>query len=100
MPEIIIIAVVALILFGGKKLPEFMNGLGKGIREFKKSMNGVEEEIRKDLDTGGNAAAENGKESPKDRDAARTSGGNAGADAPADNGVNTSGDNAVSGEAH
>lgn len=37
--EILIIAVVILILFGGRKIPEFMKGLGKGIREFNDSKN-------------------------------------------------------------
>lgn len=50
MPEIIIIAIVVLILFGGKKLPELMHGVGKGIRDFKKGMNGIEDEIKKDID--------------------------------------------------
>ena len=50
MPEIIIIAIVVLVLFGGKKLPELMHGVGKGIRNFKKGMNGIEDEIKKDID--------------------------------------------------
>lgn len=41
--EIIVILVVVLILFGGKKLPEFAQSLGKGIREFKKACNGEED---------------------------------------------------------
>lgn len=41
--EILIILLVILILFGGKKLPEFAQSLGKGIREFKKACNGEEE---------------------------------------------------------
>ena len=41
--EILVILVVILILFGGKKLPEFAQSLGKGIREFKKACNGEEE---------------------------------------------------------
>ena len=49
-PEIIIIANVVLVLFGGKKLPELMHGVGKGIRDFKKGMNGIEDEIKKDID--------------------------------------------------
>ena len=44
--EWILIAVVVLLLFGGKKIPELMKGLGKGISEFKKGKN----EIEKDLD--------------------------------------------------
>ena len=47
--EIPIIVLVILILFGGKKIPEFMNGLGKGIRSFKKGLNDIEEEIKSDL---------------------------------------------------
>ena len=50
MTEIIIIAIVVLVLFGGKKLPELMHGVGKGIRDFKKGMNGTEDEIKKDID--------------------------------------------------
>lgn len=50
MSEIIIIAIVVLVLFGGKKLPELMHGVGKGIRDFKKGMNGIEDEIKKDID--------------------------------------------------
>lgn len=41
--EILVILVVILILFGGKKLPEFAQSLGKGIREFKKACNGDHE---------------------------------------------------------
>ena len=37
--EIIIIALVVLLLFGGKKIPEMMKGLGKGVRSFKEGMN-------------------------------------------------------------
>ena len=43
--EILVILVVILILFGGKRLPEFAQSLGKGIREFKKACNGEEEVI-------------------------------------------------------
>ena len=50
MTDIIIIAIVVLVLFGGKKLPELMHGVGKGIRDFKKGMNGIEDEIKKDID--------------------------------------------------
>ncbi|MBQ9417221.1 MAG: twin-arginine translocase TatA/TatE family subunit [Bacteroidales bacterium] len=40
--EIIIIALVVLLLFGGKKIPELMQGLGKGVKNFKDGMNGLE----------------------------------------------------------
>ena len=47
--EIVIIAFVILLLFGGKKIPELMRGLGKGVRSFKEGINDVEKEI-KDVD--------------------------------------------------
>ena len=43
--EIIAIVLVILLLFGGKKIPELMNGLGKGVKSFKKGMKEVEDEI-------------------------------------------------------
>ena len=43
--EIIIIALVVLLLFGGKKIPELMKGLGKGVRSFKEGISDVEKEI-------------------------------------------------------
>ncbi len=46
--EIPIIVLVILILFGGKKIPEFMKGLGKGINSFKKGLNDIEDEIKSD----------------------------------------------------
>jgi sec-independent protein translocase protein TatA len=46
--EIILILLVILILFGAKKIPELAQGLGKGMREFKKSLKDVEEEIKVD----------------------------------------------------
>jgi len=45
--EILLILIVILVLFGAKKIPEMMQGLGKGIREFKKATRDVEEEITK-----------------------------------------------------
>ena len=41
--EILIIALIILLLFGGKKIPELMRGLGKGVKSFKDGMNGKEE---------------------------------------------------------
>ena len=46
--EIIIIALVVLLFFGGKKIPELMKGLGKGVRSFKDGMNGIDTETAKD----------------------------------------------------
>ena len=43
--EIFVVALVVLLLFGGKKIPELMKGLGKGIRSFKEGMNNIEKEI-------------------------------------------------------
>ncbi len=40
--EILVIALVVLLLFGGKKIPELMRGLGKGVKSFKDGMNGVD----------------------------------------------------------
>lgn len=45
--EIFIIALVVLLLFGGKKIPELMKGLGKGVKSFKDGMSEIEEEIQK-----------------------------------------------------
>ncbi|MDP4281224.1 MAG: twin-arginine translocase TatA/TatE family subunit [Bacteroidota bacterium] len=44
-PEIILIAIVVLILFGGKKIPELMKGLGKGVKNFKDGVKGLEDDI-------------------------------------------------------
>ena len=41
MPEILVIALIVLLLFGGKKIPELMKGLGKGVKSFKEGMNEV-----------------------------------------------------------
>ncbi len=43
-PEIILILVILLLLFGGKKIPELARGLGKGIKEFKDASKGLDEE--------------------------------------------------------
>lgn len=55
--EWIIIAVLVLLLFGGKKIPELMRGLGKGVKSFKDGVNEAKEEINKakdDIDTPAN----------------------------------------------
>ena len=49
-PEIILIALVVLSIFGGKKIPELMRGLGKGVTSFKKGLKDVDEEIKKDIE--------------------------------------------------
>jgi twin arginine-targeting protein translocase, TatA/E family len=48
--EIIIIALVVLLVFGGKKIPELMKGIGKGVKSFKQGLKDVEDEIEKDID--------------------------------------------------
>ena len=48
--EIIIIALVLLLLFGGKKIPELMRGIGKGVRNFREGMNEIEKDINKDVE--------------------------------------------------
>ena len=47
-PEILFIALVILLLFGGKKIPELRKGIGKGVRSFKDGMNGIENTVEKD----------------------------------------------------
>ncbi|MBQ6953016.1 MAG: twin-arginine translocase TatA/TatE family subunit [Bacteroidales bacterium] len=44
--EIVAIVAIVLLLFGGKKIPELMQGLGKGVKSFKQGMNEVEKEIK------------------------------------------------------
>lgn len=44
--EILLIVLVFLLLFGGKKIPELMHGLGKGMKSFRQGMNEVEDEIK------------------------------------------------------
>lgn len=48
MQEILLIALVVLLFFGGKKIPELMKGLGKGVKSFKDGMNGLEEDKREE----------------------------------------------------
>lgn len=45
MGEIIIIALVVLLLFGGRKIPELMRGIGKGVSSFRQGMNDIQDEI-------------------------------------------------------
>lgn len=48
--EIILVLVIVLLLFGGKKIPELMRGLGRGVREFNDAKNNVSSEIRKGME--------------------------------------------------
>ncbi|MBQ8471051.1 MAG: twin-arginine translocase TatA/TatE family subunit [Alistipes sp.] len=45
MAEIVIIALVILLIFGGRKIPKLMKGIGKGVRSFKEGVNGIEKDI-------------------------------------------------------
>lgn len=47
-PEIILIAIVVLLLFGGKKIPELMQGLGRGVKSFKDGVNGIEQPLKEE----------------------------------------------------
>ena len=42
--ELLVIALIVLLLFGGKKIPELMKGLGKGVKSFKEGMNGLDDD--------------------------------------------------------
>jgi sec-independent protein translocase protein TatA len=46
MQEVLLIALVVLLLFGGKKIPELMKGLGKGVKSFKDGMKEVDDEVK------------------------------------------------------
>jgi sec-independent protein translocase protein TatA len=61
-PVIIVVALIFLLLFGGKKIPELMKGLGKGVKSFKEGLNDIEEEIKKEPTT------EDKKDSTKKKD--------------------------------
>lgn len=50
MQEILLIALVVLLFFGGKKIPELMNGLGKGVRSFKDGLKDVEKSATAEKD--------------------------------------------------
>ena len=57
--EVIVIVAVILLLFGGKKIPELMKGIGKGVKSFRQGMNEVEDELKKPIED---------SESDKDKD--------------------------------
>ena len=60
--EILLIVLVIVLLFGGKKIPELMHGVGKGVKSFKKGMQEVEDEIKdvaKELESDDSSKKEN-----------------------------------------
>ena len=59
--EIIVVALILLLLFGGKKIPELMRGLGRGVKEFNSAKDGMRDEIRKGMsdDAPANSEKEN-----------------------------------------
>lgn len=61
-PVVIVVALIFLLLFGGKKIPELMKGLGKGVRSFKEGMAEIEDELKKE------PTRESKKESEKNKD--------------------------------
>lgn len=67
--EIILVGGIALLLFGGKKLPEMMRGLGQGVKEFKKGVREVEEEINKEEDDEQAEKSSKGQDSHSESDA-------------------------------
>lgn len=48
MQEVLLIALVVLLFFGGKKIPDLMKGIGKGVRSFKEGMNNIEKEVEEE----------------------------------------------------
>lgn len=50
--EVVVIAFIVLLLFGGKKVPELMKGLGEGVKSFKDALDGKEDEEKKKIDDG------------------------------------------------
>ena len=64
-PEIIIIAIVVLVLFGARKVPELMKGVGTGIKEFKKASRDVQDEFHRSME-------EDSRSTPQPRPASDT----------------------------
>lgn len=51
--EIVAIVLVVLLFVGGKKIPELMKGVGKGVKSFKEGLNGIEDDVKKSGDSSG-----------------------------------------------
>ncbi len=63
--EIVLIALVVLLFFGGRKIPELMKGLGKGVKSFKEGMNEVEKELNAPVSETKPSASSSGKQEPE-----------------------------------
>ena len=61
--EIIVVALILLLLFGGKKIPKLMRGLGRGVKEFNNAKDGMRDEIRKGMSDDAPSNSESKKES-------------------------------------
>jgi sec-independent protein translocase protein TatA len=57
--EIVVVALILLLLFGGKKIPELMRGLGRGVREFNDAKSGIKNEIQKGMNEEKNPESNN-----------------------------------------
>lgn len=57
--EIVVVALILLLLFGGKKIPELMRGLGRGVREFNDAKSGIKSEIQKGMNEEQNPDSKN-----------------------------------------
>ncbi len=57
--EIVVVALILLLLFGGKKIPELMRGLGRGVREFNDAKSGIKSEIQKGMNEDQNPESKN-----------------------------------------
>ncbi len=68
-PEILVIAILVLLLFGGKKIPELMSGIGKGVKSFRDGMSGattIEENEEKEEEKKGEKVEKEGKKEKKE----------------------------------
>lgn len=63
--ELVVIVLIVLLLFGGKKIPEMMRGLGSGIKEFNKAKNEINNEINKAIDDDESASPNESTKSAK-----------------------------------
>ncbi len=57
--EVVVVALILLLLFGGKKIPELMRGLGRGVREFNDAKSGIKSEIQKGMNEEKNPDSDN-----------------------------------------